>query len=524
MPWFQEPRALLPDLIAQNGRWLADRPALIDGACSLSWRQFADATARVANGLASLGIRPRERVAVLMDSRQETVLTLFGIVRAGAVAVPLNISINDAAVAAMCADSGCVAVFASGPHCARIDALRASGTLAVRHCVGCEPPGQGWQEFHAFMAGQAAHAPDVAIAPDHECNLIYSSGTTALPKGIIHTHACRMHWAYDAALALRYRNGCRTLISLGLFSNITWVTMLATMLVGGTLVLLRAFGAQEALTLIETERITHGAFVPVQLERLLACPQRHSFHTDGLETLMCCGSALRADVKLGFAREFHCNLIELYGLTEGLITILEPEDLERKVLSVGKPVLGADIRILGEDDREVESGETGEIVGRGRLVMAGYHGRDDANREATWVDSAGAQWLRTGDIGRIDAEGFLYIVDRKKDMILSGGQNIYPTDIETMMRQHPALADVAVIGIASERWGETPLAVVVLHPGHTLHASELLDWTNARLGKQQRISAVIWRDSLPRNPNGKVLKRELRRQYSSLQGNSEDAF
>ena len=147
--------------------------------------------------------------------------------------------------------------------------------------------------------------------------------------------------------------------------------------------------------------------------------------------------------------------------------------------------------------------------------MAGYHARDEANREATWIDSTGAQWLRTGDIGRIDAEGFLYIVDRKKDMILSGGQNVYPTDIESAMQRHPAIADVAVIGIPSERWGETPLAVVVLHPGHTLRAAELLDWTNARVGKQQRISAVVWRDSLPRNPNGKVLKRELRREYSS---------
>jgi acyl-CoA synthetase (AMP-forming)/AMP-acid ligase II len=191
---------------------------------------------------------------------------------------------------------------------------------------------------------------------------------------------------------------------------------------------------------------------------------------------------------------------------------------------VGKPVLGADIRILGEDDREVECGETGEIAGRGRLVMAGYHARDDANREATWVDSAGAQWLRTGDVGRIDAEGFLYIVDRKKDMILSGGQNIYPAEIETAMQEHPALADVAVIGIASERWGETPLAVVVLHPGHNLRANELLDWTNARLGKQQRLSGVVWRDSLPRNANGKVLKRELRREYSSLKRKSGETF
>jgi len=518
MSWFEAPIPLVPDLITQNGRWLADRPALIDGAVTLTWPQFAAATARVANGLLTLGVQPRERVAVLMDNRFETVLALFGIVRAGAVAVPLNISVNDAAVAAMCADAGCAAAFASGKQCARIDALRLQDLLGARHFIGCDSPTEGWHEFHSFIAAQSAAVPAVKIEPNDECNLIYSSGTTALPKGIIHTHACRMHWAYDAALALRYRSGCRTLFTLGLFSNISWVSMLTTILVGGTLVLLRTFSPREALALIEAERITHGAFVPVQLERLLAFAERRAFRTDSLETLMCCGSPLRPDVKVGFAREFDCELIELYGLTEGLFTILEPEELERKVLSVGKPVQGADIRILGEDDREVAPGETGEIVGRGRLVMAGYHAREEANREAAWIDSDGAQWLRTGDLGRIDSEGFLYLVDRKKDMIISGGQNIYPADIESVIVNHPAVAEVAVIGMASERWGETPLAVVVLRPAHSVAAAELLEWTNDRVGKQQRLTGVVWRESLPRNPNGKVLKRELRREYGSSVG------
>jgi acyl-CoA synthetase (AMP-forming)/AMP-acid ligase II len=519
MPWFQAPIPLVPDLITQNGRWLGNRPALIDGAIALTWRELADATARVANGLASLGVQPRERVAVLMDNRLETVLILFGIVRAGAVAVPLNISITDAAVAAMCADAECVTVFASGHHCERIEALRRSGALSARHFVGCDAPASGWVDFPAFVASQSAIMPELIIAPGDECNLIYSSGTTALPKGIVHTHACRMNWAYDAALALRYRSGCRTIFSLGLFSNISWVTMLATILVGGTMVLLRAFNPREALAVIETQRITHGAFVPVQLERFLALPERHGFRTDSLETVMCCGSPLAAGVKRRFASEFSCQLIELDGITEGPMTILQPEDMASKLLSVGKPVLGTDIRILGEDDCEVEPGETGEIVGRGRLVMAGYHRQDAANRDATWLDEEGRQWLRTGDLGRIDAEGYLFIVDRKKDMILSGGQNIYPADIESVMQNHPALAEVAVIGIASERWGETPLAVVVLHPGHNLLAPELLEWTNARVGKQQRVSAVAWRDSLPRNPNGKVLKRQLRQEYISALAN-----
>jgi acyl-CoA synthetase (AMP-forming)/AMP-acid ligase II len=521
MTWFQAPAPLLPDLIVHNGRWLGDQPALIEGARSLGWRELESATARVARGLTALGVRPRERVAVLMDNRLETVLVLFGILRSGAVAVPLNVSVTDAAIAAMCADAGCVAVFASGAHCTRIDALRAAGELKVRHCIGCEAPAAPWLDFAQFLAAHAADAPAVAIRPDDECNLIYSSGTTALPKGIVHTHQCRMHWAYDCALALRYRRGCRTLFTLGLFSNISWVSMLATLLVGGTLVLLRAFNPRAVLAAIEAERVTHAAVVPVQIERLLACPERGEFRTSSLEAVMCCGSPLRPEAKLGFAQAYDCDLIELYGLTEGLVTILEPEELERKVLSVGKPVLGAEIRILGVDDREVAAGQTGEIVGRGRLVMAGYHAREDANRESSWVDADGARWLRTGDLGRLDAEGFLYIVDRKKDMIISGGQNIYPIDIESVMRGHPAIDDVAVIGVPSVRWGETPLAVVVPRPGAGADTEELLGWTNARVGKQQRLCAVVCRTSLPRNPNGKVLKRELRHEYSSTINNPE---
>ncbi len=512
MSWFQAPAPLLPDLIAHNGRWHGAEPALVDGGLVLSWHEFDEATARMARALLELGVEPRKRVAVLMDSRYETALTLFGVVRAGAVAVPLNVSITDEAVATMCADAAVVAVCACGEHCGRIDALRASGALTARHFIGYDGPRPGWHEFAMLIGAQPAGPPPVVISGDDECNLIYSSGTTALPKGIVHTHACRMHWAYDSAIALRYRSGCRTLCALGLFSNISWVSMLSTILVGGTIVLQRHFNARDTLRLIEAEHITHGSFVPVQLERMLVDPARGEYLTDSLETLMCCGSPLAPETKRRFAQEFDCQLIELYGLTEGLITILAPEDFDRKLASVGKPVLGADIRILGDDDREAAPGETGEIVGRGRLVMAGYHGRDDANREATWIDAAGQQWLRTGDLGRLDADGFLYIVDRKKDMILSGGQNIFPADIEVIMRAHPAVAEVAVIGVPSAAWGETPVAVVVPAAGQRVDAEALLAWTNGRVGKQQRIRAVVLRAELPRNPNGKILKRELRRE------------
>jgi acyl-CoA synthetase (AMP-forming)/AMP-acid ligase II len=170
---------------------------------------------------------------------------------------------------------------------------------------------------------------------------------------------------------------------------------------------------------------------------------------------------------------------------------------------------------VDEHGNSVPAGECGEIVARGRITMPGYYNRPEATIDATWIDEQGRRWLRTGDIGRLDDEGFLYIVDRKKDMILSGGQNIYPGDIESVMLGHPDVAEVAVIAVPSERWGETPLAVVVPRPGAQPDAAVLTAWTNERVGRQQRISGIALRDSLPRNPNGKILKRELRTEYLS---------
>jgi acyl-CoA synthetase (AMP-forming)/AMP-acid ligase II len=289
--------------------------------------------------------------------------------------------------------------------------------------------------------------------------------------------------------------------------------MLATILVGGTLVIMPAFSATGLVELVERYGVTHGGFVPLQFRRLLELPDLEQRRLGSLQAIMCCGSPLPPDLKRATRDRLSCDLIELYGLTEGIITTLAPEDFDRRIESVGKPIPGQQLKLIGDDDREAARGTAGEIVGCGRLVMKHYHNRPEATAEATWIDAYGRRWLRTGDIGRLDDEGFLYIVDRKKDMILSGGQNIYPADIEQIMQTHPDVADVAVIAVPSEQWGETPLAVVVLQPGVAADPAALVAWTNERVGRQQRISGVVLRDSLPRNPNGKILKRELRAEY-----------
>jgi acyl-CoA synthetase (AMP-forming)/AMP-acid ligase II len=525
MSGFDAPAPLLPDLLDRQSRWLGDKPALICGESVRSWREFGAAARRVANALRSSGIGPGDRVLVLMRNGLEMAEAMFGTIRAGACVVPLNVSVSDEAVHGMLADSGATAVIATADHASRFQVARAA---QVRLWVCADAPAGGadtavWQDFATWRDAASADAPPAGVDENSLCNIIYSSGTTGVPKGIVHTHRRRVDWAFALAIALRYDSRAITLCPIGLYSNISWVSLLCTLVAGGTTVIEPAFDVARTLEVIARRRISHTSIVPVMVQRLLESPQLATADLRSLRSIMCCGSPLPLELKRRALTDFGCDFIELYGLTEGVITTLAPEDAHARPASVGKPLPGTDIRLLGEDDREAGPGEAGEIVGRGFITMAGYFNRPEADVEATWIDERGQRWLRTGDVGRLDEQGFLYIVDRKKDLIISGGQNIYPADIEAVVVTHPEVAEAAVIGVPSERWGETPLAVIVLRQRvdsaeAPARAAALRDWINARVGRQQRVSGVEFVASLPRNPNGKVLKRELRRMYAATHG------
>jgi len=496
---------------------------VICGGERLDWRAFCSANHRFAHGLAARGIHPGDRVGIVMSNGLPMVQALFGTLAAGAVSVPLNLSVADDAMLAMLEDAGVRALVVTPDQRRRLDALRdrlpASLVLLLCSDAGASPcrggagdgADAGWESLQAMCDGQPAHLPAIALDPDAPLNIIYSSGTTGLPKGILHTHRGRRDWAYDLAIALRYHGASRTLLTIGLYSNISWVAMLCTVLAGGTLVIHKRFDAEGFLDAVQDLRITHTAMVPIQFQRVVAAQRRQPRNLASMHGMMSCGSPLHETLKQDIFSEFPCGIIELYGLTEGIITTLDPEDAEGRWQSVGKPLIGTDIAIIDDNDDICATGTAGEIVSRGRITMPGYWQREAANAEACYRDDDGRTWLRSGDIGYVDAEGFLYIVDRKKDMILSGGQNIYPQDIEAELYAHPGVDDVAVIGVPSRRWGETPLALVVA--AQALEPAELLSWANERLGRQQRLADLLLVDELPRNPNGKILKRELRQQY-----------
>lgn len=509
-------RPLFPDYFRLHAKWRGDKPALLVDGQSLSWRDFNVRMNQVANALHADGVSRGKRAVIFMDNGRAMTELLFGLMKAGVASAPLNLSVSDAAIRAMIADCQADAIFVSAAHAARIDRLL---TTMGREAPGlriCAGEAAGWTRYADWVKTGSTEEPTDRVQPDDILNIIYSSGTTGQPKGIVHTHQGRIDWAYDLASALRYNSQSRVMVTIGLYSNITWVGMLSSVLFGGSLLVADRFDADMCWTAIAKHGVTHFSMVPILFERLIDADPGPQVDTSAIGGMVSAGSPLRPDLRERIFSRFDCGITELYGLTEGVITTLDPEDATGRMASCGLPLPGSDLMILDETDQLCPSGQSGEILMTSRFLMPGYLNRDDATRDATYVDANGQHWLRTGDIGRLDADGYLYVVDRKKDMILSGGQNIYPQDIEAVLASHEGVSDVAVIGVPSRKWGETPLAIIA-SKGNGLDVKALREWANARLGKQQRIADVKLVDEVPRNPNGKVLKRELRAQFSGTE-------
>ena len=516
------PFGTVPDMIAHAARARPDHPALImDDAC-VSFRDLDRMADCVAASLQRDGLSPGDAVAICAGTSIRYVELFIGALRAGALVTPLPASASARNLSAMLENSEARWLFLDQASAqawaneeARAQTIRRIALDGDGDGDGDEGKDKGARRWPDWLVTDVKPAAIQAL-PDWPFNLIYSSGTTGMPKGIV--QPCAMRWSHTQRAHLNgYGPDSVLLVSTPLYSNTTLVALLPALALGATVVMMGKFGTLRYLELAERHRATHTILVPVQYQRLMDDPAFDRFDLSSFRakfsTSAPFGAALMAEVQ----RRWPGKLTEIYGMTEGGGRCeLEAHRYPDKLHTVGRPASGHDIRLIDEHGQEVAQGETGEVVGSSAAMMRGYHRLPEKTREVEWFDSSGKRFIRTGDIGRFDEDGFLILSDRKKDMVISGGFNVYPSDIEAELAAHPDVRESAVVGVPSRRWGETPAAFVVLRPGAACSADSLLEWVNARLGKMQRLATLDLVEALPRSEIGKVLKRELRDLHGRL--------
>ena len=496
----------LAEVIGQQAKERPDKNALVDAKSTMTYGQLDAFMDRMATALQREGVANEDVVAVCATSSVEYGATFFGILKAGGAVAPLAPSSTAESLVVMLKDCGAKVFFldkgVSDALAGVADQIKAQRVALDGSDAGI--PLQQW------LAPEGSTPKPVTVTPQQAFNIIYSSGTTGTPKGIVQPHA--MRWGQIRRGA--YTENAVTMVSTPLYSNTTLVSFLPTVSNGGTVVLMPKFDAEQFLKLSQQYRATHAMLVPVQYRRLMERPDFDSYDLTSYVTKFSTSAPFAAALKADVLKRWPGGLVEFYGMTEGGGScMLLAHDFPDKLHTVGRPIPGHDIRLIDEDLKEVPQGKIGEVVGRSGAMMVGYHNQPGKTSEAEWHSPEGLRYIRTGDVGVFDADGFLTLMDRKKDMIISGGFNIYPSDLEAEMIQHPDVLEAAVVGVASDKWGETPVAFVALKPGAAVTGDELKAWTNGKLGKTQRLADLILLASLPRSHIGKVLKRELRDDY-----------
>ncbi|MGB3469219.1 MAG: class I adenylate-forming enzyme family protein [Erythrobacter sp.] len=478
-----------------------DAIALIDERRDVAWAELIGLVERLAARLIETGLERGQSVAILGTNSVEYALVFLAAVRAGGVAAPLTTSASPEQLAGMAQDSGAGHLFIDAGKAAELGPDFMAEMIRVP-----------LEEIEGWMAPPGSRAP--AITPDRKdaFNIIYSSGTTGIPKGIVHSHV--MRWRQFGATALSYLESgleVRSLASTPLYSNTTMVAFLPPLLAGGTVRIMGKFDCARWLEHAQTDRTTITMLVPVQYQRLMDFPALDEFDLSSLALKYCTSAPFSAELKRQVLDRMPGGLIEIYSMTEGgVVCLLEAHKFPDKLHTVGRPAPGSEMKVLDDADKEVPAGTSGNLVGRSQTMMSGYKNRPDKTAEAQWTDPVtGEVWMRMGDIGRVDEDGFVELVGRAKDMIISGGFNIYPSDLETELEREDDVLEAAVVGIASRQWGETPVGFVVRSEG-ARDPADIMAAVNARLGKTQRLSALHPIDEMPRSHIGKLLKTQLR--------------
>ena len=497
-------------LLARHARYRPSHTAVVIGNQRLTYLQFNDFVNRWANALAALGVGRGDRVATILPNSLRLLATYWACAKLGAAAVPLSPLLLAAGFISLLNDAKPRVILSTKTLCGILDEVRPQ--LAYRAAVtwvlidGEVPE---YSSYASLCAAASVTEPINEVEAGDLMTIMYTSGTTGLPKGIMHTHFIRAMYAGLMSASWRMSPESIVLQTGAIVFNGAMLTLLPAFYCGATYILHKQFDAQAMIDTIAAEKVTHIMMVPSQIIAMLNLPTFNPDKVKSLEMILSLGAPLHKAHKEHLNRVLPNRFYEIYGVTEGFITLLDRADAVRKAGSVGVPPPFYDMRIVDEEGRDCAPGQVGEIVGRGPITMAGYVNRDDLT-----VQTIRNGWVHTGDLGHLDEEGYLYLVDRKKDMIDSGGVKIYPKDIEEIAVQHAAVHEVAVFGIPHDKWGETPMAAVVLRADANASAEELREWINSRVAaRYQRVDRVVIMADFPRNAAGKTLKREMREPY-----------
>ncbi len=483
---------------------------------SISYTQAEARANRFANALIAAGLATGERVAILAKNSLDYVLFYYGASKAGIVPVPLNYRLAPPEWSYIAADAGATTLFAGKEFLAPLDSVR-SEVPALTRCIALEGAHPGWQTLEAFLGDASEAAPTRYVADDADLYQMYTSGTTGRPKGAILTQRSLSSNIHQSTLNVAATRGERVLIVAPMFHAAAAIVQFNAVKGGASLVIHEEFNPAEVVRALAEDNIAMALLVPAMIQFCLAMPDVAKRRYDNLRIIGYGASPIAEPVLRRALDVFGCDFMQGYGMTEttAVVTNLLPDDHRRALqgqphllLSCGKPILGTEVRIVDPAGKILPTGQMGEICVRGPQLMRGYWNLPEATRE-TLRDG----WLHTGDAGFMDEEGYVYIQDRVKDMIVSGGENVYPREIEEVLMTHASVADVAVIGVPDDQWGEVVKAVVVLKPGAAEDAESLLALCRGRLAGYKCPRSVDFIAALPRNPTGKVLKKDLRAPY-----------